>query len=138
MQIVAENQKTFWKTRVLSELWGFLRKDSKGVKLLLHPKIFCWKRKQHLYQNPIWLRSAALAVPSELWHGTPLTICYSLASICFGLLHLDIQKTNSALLRVCETQIHFNNMASPSENFTPAMYEYTVSKYCVAVVLCAL
>lgn len=137
MQVVGENQKIFWKTRVLSELWGFLRKGSKGVKLLLHPQIFCCKRKQHHYQNPICLRSVQYwlcQVNSDMEHHWPFVT----ALICFGLFYLDIQKTNSALLSVCETQIHYNNMASPFKNFTPAMYEYTVSKYCVAVVLCAL
>lgn len=137
MQIVTENQKTLWKTRVLSELWSFLQKGSKGVKRLLHPKIFCWKRKQHPTKIPSekW---AVQAVPSGLWRGTRLAICYCLALVCFGLLYLDIQKTNSALLRVCETQMHFNNMASPYENFTPAMYEYTVSKYCCSCVMCII
>lgn len=31
MQIIAENQKMFWKTRMLSELWVFLRKGCEGA-----------------------------------------------------------------------------------------------------------
>lgn len=79
MQIVAEHLKTFWKTQVLSELWDFPRKGSKGVKILLHPKIFCWKRKQHHYQNPIWLRSVQYwlcQVNSDMEHDWPLVTAW--------------------------------------------------------------
>lgn len=118
---------------------GFSKKGKERGKNAPSPKdIFLEKKTAPLPKSHLIEKGAVLTVPSELQHGTRLSIGHSLALVCFGLLYLDIQKTNSALLRVCETQTHFNNMASPYENFTPAMYEYTVSKYCVAVVLCAL
>lgn len=80
---------------------GFSKKGQQKGKNAPSPKDLLLKKKTApLPKSHLWEKGAVLAVPSELWHGTQLTIGCSLALICFGLLYLDIQNTNSALLRV--------------------------------------
>lgn len=110
MQIVAEKQRPCWKTRVISEL----RQGSKGA----------------LSAQDVLLEKITAPVTKSQWASG----C-DLAPVSFGLLCLEIQKTNSTLLGFCEMQIPCNNVASPYYNLTPAMYGHAASKYCVAVVL---